>query len=485
MPRNFWPGWLNWIWKRNVTDNAEINGGQCYTDALERSLHMRTVISILMALCLAVTATVAGAYDVGDSNNFWVWDLSVMPPADTQIAATCRGVGDYGYVFVEDAAWNATEMDQADVDAVLAAFENETPAGSYDSAKGIFEVETELFGMPTQVDGDPKVVLLYYNLQCFEGTCFDGFFRNEDLGSGPNSNETEMLHLNINDYDPTSDYMLGIVAHEFNHMIHSPIDPNEPIWFSEAMAEAAMITCGYFTDTSWLTSFLHNSDVSFWGDEHSVHYGAALLIGTYLYETIGASELAGLIADPDNGVTAIEKVLVGQDFAEFFAEMALAILLDGEGGDHEYDSIDVGVPSPSYSVLETGSSDKTILAGSIHYVRLEWFETALETFGAMIDTGKSLDGLNAFLVAYYDSSYTVEAFPENGTLLWDDDSANAIDLVIVNSSSTEDIQYTLTVGDEGEGDDDDDDDDAADDDDDDDAASDDDDDDDDDGGCCG
>ncbi|MDP8223042.1 MAG: hypothetical protein P9L99_06765 [Candidatus Lernaella stagnicola] len=277
-----------------------------------------------------LAAPLADPYEVGEQRTFWGWDLSGMPPANIQFTATCRGASDFGYVFVADALWGDA-MDQDDVDAVLEAWDETSPAGSVDPDSGIYDIEVELFGDPPDTDGVPGVVLLYYEMNCFMGTCFDGFYRYDDQTAGPYSNEMDMVHLDPTVNDPGDDYMLGVAAHEFNHMLQMVHDVNETAWLSESLAEAAMIVTGYDTDTGWLADFAADPTTGFFGDETNVHYGAALLLGTYLYEAGGATLLQAVTADSDNGVESIENHLPAGDvdnFGEFFGDMALAAAAD-------------------------------------------------------------------------------------------------------------------------------------------------------------
>jgi len=268
---------------------------------------------------------------VGEQLTFWGWDLSVMPPTNRQFTATCRGVSDFGYVFVEDAQWNVA-MDQTDVDAVAAAWDEESPAGSIDPDGGIYDIETSLFGAPPDVDGWPGVVLLYYELGCFMGQCFDGFYRYDDQLAGPTSNRMDMLHLEATQQDPGEAYMLGVTAHEFNHMLQMVHDLVEETWLSEALAEAAMVVAGYPTDLAWLDDFIADPTVTFLGDDTTVHYGAALLLGTYLYETGGAELLQAVTADVNDGADSVEDQLAAlgqaESFAAWFGDLAAAVAAD-------------------------------------------------------------------------------------------------------------------------------------------------------------
>ena len=240
-------------------------------------------------------------------------------------------MSDHGYVFVEDAQWTVT-MNQTDVDTVLNTWDTATPAGSIDPTKGIFEIETELYGGPPDIDGWPGIVLLYYDMGCYMGQCFDGFFRSLDETNDPHSNQMDMLFLDPVHQDPGSDYMFGVMAHEFNHMIQYTYDPNEEIWLSESLAEAAMVVTGYPTDLAWLDDFVQHPSTTFWDDGTSVNYGAALLMGTYLYERGGIDLLQAITKDPAHGEGSVEAQLqalgVSANFPTFFGDLATAIAAD-------------------------------------------------------------------------------------------------------------------------------------------------------------
>ena len=83
-------------------------------------------------------------FECTEDDNWWIWDLSVMPPEDAQICAHVRGTGENVYVLVEFDAWGNT-VDQEDVDTLIAAWDDATPS---DSSTGIFDQVTGLFGDP-------------------------------------------------------------------------------------------------------------------------------------------------------------------------------------------------------------------------------------------------------------------------------------------------------------------------------------------------
>ena len=218
---------------------------------------------------------------VGDARDLWTYDLSVMPPKNVSIASTCRGVGETVIVFVADDQWGGA-VAQADIDAILLAFDAETP-GPIEG--GIMAANLSLFGEPTDVDGDPRLIIFIYEIPSYQGNAFDGFFRAEDLApfqpgcessmGSYCSNEAEMIHVDSS--NPGSDYMIGVMAHEFQHLIHHAYDPNEHAWINEALSELAMAYSGY-EDSAHVNAYLgqHSDPVV---TTEFVHYGAVMLWG--------------------------------------------------------------------------------------------------------------------------------------------------------------------------------------------------------------
>lgn len=465
--------------------------------------------SVLTALIMAlVFCSVASADIVGSERDFWIWDLSVMPPVDAQITATCVAASGEALIYIENQAWANQEMTQTDANTVLDVFSNQTPAGSYDPNMGIYEIETTIYGDTTDVDSDGYVILLFYNLEPFQGVEFDGYFRYEDLQPGATSNMSEVLHLNIHDHSPTSEYMLGVVAHEFNHMIHTPMDPFEEMWLSEAVAESAMIACGY-GDDAWFESFLNNSKESFWGDEHSVHYGAALVLGTYLYEQLGA-DIKDVVEDTAKGFDSVQGIFddVFGTGDNFFEQMTFDVYMDYKGmTPAPFEHLDFSELNPAFSVDQYPyESSKVLKAGSFHIAQLAAYDQAPASFVYRIKSD------NPDVIALYVAQITettkalgfdfvLGTLNEYACVDTVDDESNPLTsqgLVLINDSE-DGTTYEVSLyeiddcgnfnpddyPDDDDDDDtsDDDDDVSDDDDDDDDAAQSDDDDDDDDGGC--
>jgi len=270
---------------------------------------------------------------VGDVRKFWTYDLSVMPPKNLQVDATCRGVGDTVYVLVADSVWGSKAV-QSDVDAIIKAFDKTTPARP---DQGITAAEASLFGPPPDVDADPHLFIFIYPIASFQGQAFDGFFRAEDEGpydatcvTNPQeycSNQAELIHVNAT--SPGSAYMIGVMAHEYQHLIHWGRDPAEESWLNESMSELAMAVLGY-EDTANVHAYLQAHTASLVTDSF-VDYGAVMLWGVYVYEQLGASFVTSLVADTKHGTASLDDLLSrgtsGLTFRSLFAGWTLANVL--------------------------------------------------------------------------------------------------------------------------------------------------------------
>ncbi|MFH1531227.1 MAG: hypothetical protein ABIK09_10925 [Pseudomonadota bacterium] len=299
-----------------------------------------------------------GFPEIGDQRDFWIYDLSVMPPMNEAVPATCRGVSARSAIWVGDADWG-TKVDQQAVDNMLAALEEATPRTP---DAGIIQGNTSLFGAsPHFAANDPDLSVLVYTLEGYKGSLFDGYFRAEDLTpfnpacqNNPMlycSNELGMIHLNAN--NPGSDYMIGVVAHEFEHMIHFARDPYEEVWVNEAMAELAMIFHGY-QDPGNLAFYTDNPDAPLVVQDF-VDYGAVLLFGAYLEERLGPEGITALVADTLTGLSGVKAHLpAGVSWERLFGQWVAANVLDAPAaanGEYGYTLVDV----PEFATEELGA----------------------------------------------------------------------------------------------------------------------------------
>lgn len=285
------------------------------------------------------------AYQVGESREFWAWDLSVMPPGFRRVTATCKAVTDGSYVFVEDDLVARGKVTDADVARIDTALHERTPIFSVAPGKGILELEQDHLGTPPDaLDGDPRVYFLVLRLDEFNGMGFDGFFNafdqmTEEEAWGQyqqHSNEAEVLYLNGERGDISSSYMRGVLAHELAHLIAHNYDGEELPWLSETLGEAAMQLCGYYTDKAHVARQARKPERPLVSGSYA-NYGAGFLFSAYLRGLEGPEVWGELLRDPGKGRASVEGVLasLGREvgFDELFAAWGAANLFRGLGRD--------------------------------------------------------------------------------------------------------------------------------------------------------
>ncbi|MEE9190032.1 MAG: T9SS type A sorting domain-containing protein [Candidatus Neomarinimicrobiota bacterium] len=259
-------------------------------------------------------------FELGDTKEWWVFDWtkdSDLPESMSQIPTTCRAKGENCYVFVHDEIWAGGSDDelvtQAAVDAIVNGFDSETPNNV---SQGIFEIDVETFGDPPDYDGDPRIIILIYDIidgwlpgEGYIAGYFDpadqfpsGTWSFSDEFNTPiPSNEAEVFYMDARPADLLSDNgitgVLGTVAHEFQHMIHFAQDPNEGSFVNEGCSEIAAFICGYgFRDDD---RYAVDPNIYLYGWNSTLaDYTRAALYAMYLYEQFGKDFFKVLVASP-------------------------------------------------------------------------------------------------------------------------------------------------------------------------------------------
>jgi len=306
-------------------------------------------------------------YNVGDTRLFWVWDLAVMPPVDIQIPVTCRAKGDFCYIWVSDEEWG-DPVTEEDVDGVFTVWEEQTPLESMNPSMGIYEIATTTFGAaPDELDNDVRIHILFFDIGSFQGFTFDGYFNaydqmtdTEAQANGYRSNECEILYLDCDPSDPDDPYMLGVLAHEFQHMIHWNHDQNETAWVDEGCSQLNWFLCGFGTDGAERNFANHpNNDLTSW-DQTTSDYGQVTLFMLYLFEHYGGiPSIQSIVHHTGNSFQGIKHGLLELgwffDEKQIMSEWAIANILDDPDLDHGqygYSRFD----PPSFNIAETFSS---------------------------------------------------------------------------------------------------------------------------------
>ncbi len=317
-------------------------------------------------------------YQVGDQEQFWALNLDTKE--HFRVTAVLQHITPHLYVWVEEGA-------EVDLEALRASAER-FEAGTYPTTRRYFGDEWS-----PGVDGDVHLNILHARAL---GGSTAGYFSSADEFSRlahPYSNEREMFYANLDVITVGSDYYDGVLAHEFQHMIHWQLDRNEELWLNEGLSKLAAYLNGYNPGSSgW--SFLARPDVqlntfSYADEDSSAHYGAAYLFARYFLDRFGEEATRALVAHTADGPAGIDGVLgqLGEtlDFETLFADWAAALYLNNAAlrdGRYGFQSLDIDRPALA---AEFSSYPAEVAGATVHqfasdYLRLTGTEPVTVAF---------------------------------------------------------------------------------------------------------
>ena len=285
----------------------------------------------------------APALTVGYQRSFFAIDFARKQ--QYSINATLRASGTHCYIFVEDSEWQ-THITTAIVQSVQRTFDSATPA---DPRRGIYDILTEDFGTPPDVDENDKVIILLLNIldrNTRHSTAgyfmpidqYRGLLHHPTLGP-LHSNEADIIYIHSRNHPPhtrVSDIsnLQSVIAHELQHLIHWHHSPNEEIWIDEGCADYAAFQCG-FNLYQHVNAFqaAPNTSLIDWTQQTDTnllaHYGAAFLFMLYLHDHYGGTEtVAALVKNPLDGIHGITQTLktqgINKSFSNIFSDWKVA-----------------------------------------------------------------------------------------------------------------------------------------------------------------
>lgn len=297
-------------------------------------------------------ADVPPVYKMGDERKFYA--LNMRNGTQYLLQASCRGVSDKAYIFVENGRQAAPDK----IASLLASFD------------GIYDTITEQFGPPPDsIDGDPRIYLLLLdiidNVQA-DGTRVMGYFspinqyQNVQLPRRANlrSNEVEMLYIDYISLGLAPDRAESIAAHEFTHLVQWAFDPEESIWVDEGIAVYVEAMLGYEV-ANRIKAFEIHPDTSLlnWSDSLA-NYGAAYIFFAYVSERYGGTPaIAAIVKNEAHDTMGIEQALAMRgasiSFDKLFSDWVIANYLDEpklNNGIYGYSTLDIHLKP---SVVET------------------------------------------------------------------------------------------------------------------------------------
>jgi immune inhibitor A len=263
-------------------------------------------------------------YQIGDRHTFWVGNIDTME--QFQVTAVLRYETPHLYMWIEEGV-------SYDLDALARsaeAFENNT----YPTNRAFFGSE-----WVPGVDNDPHLHILH-STERRMGSTVAGYYSSADEYSrlaNPYSNEREMFYISLSGMPPGTSFYDGVLAHEFQHMIHWANDRNEETWMNEGCSELAAYLNGHDPGGfDWL--FVADPDVQLttWpeGGSSGAHYGGSYLFMAYFLGRFGEDVMKRVVAHPANGAAGFDAVLAeyGLTFDDVFADWLVANYVDNLSG---------------------------------------------------------------------------------------------------------------------------------------------------------
>ncbi len=252
----------------------------------------------LKNVCNVAETFAQGPFETGVKKQFWV--MNVQTIQYRQLTAALAYKTDVAYFWVEE----GVRFKQKDAEALVDAF-----------SQKMAPTNREFFGMEPSpgIDGDPRIHLLYAR---GIGGNTAGYFSSSDARHpvvSEYSNGHEMFVFNADNSPLTDTYTYGVLAHEFQHMIHFGRDRNETSWLNEGFSELAVLLNNYSTGFKD-SSYLSNPDLQLtdWGPDvgqNAPYYGASFLFTTYFLERLGQDATQALVRDAANGMDSVDNVL--------------------------------------------------------------------------------------------------------------------------------------------------------------------------------
>ena len=235
------------------------------------------------------------------------------------------------------------------------------------------------------VDNDPHLSILHAtNL----GGSVAGYYSSADefvSAVRDDSNEMEMFYINIENVRVDSDFYNGVLAHEFQHMIHWYNDRNEETWLNEGFSELASFLNGFDVGGSdYLFSVAPDTQLNSWPSgpgAAGANYGAAYLFTSYFLDRFGSDATRALVAHPENSFASVDDVLRSEGTAsryeDLFADWIVANLIDDPTiADGRYGYNDIDPPtfdlSKTYRVRDYPVSETdTVRQHATDYIEVE------------------------------------------------------------------------------------------------------------------
>lgn len=272
--------------------------------------------------------------EVGDVETFTT--CNILKNAPERIRAVLKKIGTHCYVYVEQ----GRKIEAKVLTRIASNFD-----------KKILPEVHSMFGREWSpgIDGDKKITLLLLDIKDSyapskgrKGFTAGYFYAGDEYNKSKNanSNEREMLYLDVYPGNPSSDKFLSVIAHEFQHMVQWNNDPKEYDWVDESLSQLAPFLCGYGHPPQVL-AFIRNPDNNLcaWSKENMLaNYGQVYLWAYYISTHISTSDerrrsfVRKMVEQKSQGLSglnaAIKKQGIKNNVANLFRSFCLANYLN-------------------------------------------------------------------------------------------------------------------------------------------------------------
>lgn len=220
------------------------------------------------------------------------------------------------------------------------------------------------------------------------------------------SNEREMVYLNMASLELGTDLYVGTLVHELQHLIHWNLDPNEEVWLNEGFSQLAETMMGL--DTVSVTPYLENPQIRLdaWTTQPPdvfAHYAGSYLFLRYLEQRLGAGAMSELARHPANGMAAVRTLLAAYapelSWERLMTDFAVALYRDDAAAGPQYEFAGLDLPQPSLATRARTLPFTTIRGLpqlGIDYIDLDLSGVAALTFAgdtaAPLTSGPPPDG---------------------------------------------------------------------------------------------
>ncbi len=275
-------------------------------DALEKAIvppnYLPEIACRLKGVCnIPETVDAPTNRKIGDTDTFWAIRMNPDGTDENfEVKATLQYVTDHSYFWVQD----GVTYDHNDMVRLMDTFENK-----------IYPTNRTFFGSEWSpgVDGDERIYILYTG---GIGYSIAGYYSSADEYhplAHEYSNGHEMFLFNADNTYLNEDFTYGVLAHEFQHMIHWNQDRNESSWLNEGFSELATflndLDPGGF---DWIYTQNPDMQLNDWPNDQNAttpHYGAAFMFTTYFLDRFGEDATKALAADEQNGMDSVDNTL--------------------------------------------------------------------------------------------------------------------------------------------------------------------------------